>query len=488
MFGAYLYAFCDKDEARSLRIIGGLADKLDKNDFMFTNSPYSLSYRPPVGRELPVATSTSPLRDALRLSSPTDKASPVLRSKTTEGASTSADPGVEGIDEYGSNTFQIRTWFQDKHIPVKVPAEFLGEDVETDTEFENRRRSDAGQVAPSEPPQVRTAVVAVAPPQVQTTDVDVAPPQKKKREYKVREGFIDLTEDDDDEEGDIPTTSEATFVDIKPILGPDGEVKQEGDWWKMEEIKKEQKLKRKKLQEERDAEKDRQVAEAMKQAKEAADRIAHLESQMAMFAQNFTNFSQQSQGTAAPLSFSAPASVPVPDPMVVPLGLTRSGDDIMDRRPEDRSAQPLPAADDPVACTPASQLPGETPPGDSAAAIEDDVGQYLAASTPEDVGGHPRVDDASMESARPSNPGDSNVESLVPVPECGTSAEASVAVDLGPSPYEDALDFGENEEDPVENQPEEGEVRVQASEPMDEAPSQAGGSKQVLISNPYDFE
>ena len=37
MFGLYLYAFCDKDEARSLHIISRLANKLDRNNFMFTN-------------------------------------------------------------------------------------------------------------------------------------------------------------------------------------------------------------------------------------------------------------------------------------------------------------------------------------------------------------------------------------------------------------------------------------------------------------------
>jgi len=47
MFGAYFYGFVEKGDKEAYMKIGYLADKFDKNDFMHSNSPYSLAFVPP---------------------------------------------------------------------------------------------------------------------------------------------------------------------------------------------------------------------------------------------------------------------------------------------------------------------------------------------------------------------------------------------------------------------------------------------------------
>jgi len=60
MFGAYFYGFVKKDDVKSYKKISVLADKLDKNDFLHSNSPYSLAYIPPVRQGPVIVNSTSP--------------------------------------------------------------------------------------------------------------------------------------------------------------------------------------------------------------------------------------------------------------------------------------------------------------------------------------------------------------------------------------------------------------------------------------------
>ena len=77
----------------------------------------------------------------------------VSRAQESVDVTSCDDPGVEGIDEYGTNTFQIHTWMTcapstdtgdanpdspSTYTPARRESEH-GEDFETDTEFERAR-------------------------------------------------------------------------------------------------------------------------------------------------------------------------------------------------------------------------------------------------------------------------------------------------------------------------------------------------------------
>ena len=110
MSGSYFYGFVDKNEAKSYRRVSYLAKKMDKNDFLFSNSPYSLLYEKPVERGPVVLASNTPPSPQTTLDSPAAPVSDVARAQESVDVTSCDDPGVEGIDEYGTNTFQIHTW------------------------------------------------------------------------------------------------------------------------------------------------------------------------------------------------------------------------------------------------------------------------------------------------------------------------------------------------------------------------------------------
>ena len=151
MSGSYFYGFVDKNEAKSYRRVSYLAKKMDKNDFFFTNSPYSLLYEKLVGRGLVVVTSNSPPFPPMTLDSPVAPAPDVAHAQESVVLQSCDEPGLEGIDEYGTNTFQIHTWMvsapmtdagvanpdpSSTSTPAARESEHDEEDYETNTEFE----------------------------------------------------------------------------------------------------------------------------------------------------------------------------------------------------------------------------------------------------------------------------------------------------------------------------------------------------------------
>ncbi len=78
---------------------------------------------------------------------------PRQRRQQSVGPHVTPNPGVEGIDEYRTNTFQIQSWLAVPVVPVvpiativaAVPAvpssQAFDEDVETDHEFEEEQQS-----------------------------------------------------------------------------------------------------------------------------------------------------------------------------------------------------------------------------------------------------------------------------------------------------------------------------------------------------------
>ena len=150
MSGSYFYGFVDKNEAKSYRRVSYLAKKMDKNDFLFSNSPYSLLYEKQVERGPIVLASNTPPSPQTTLDSPAAPVLDVARAQESVVPQSCDDPGVEGIDEYGTNTFQIHTWMTcapttdtgvanpdppSTYTPAVQKSEH-GEDYETNTEFE----------------------------------------------------------------------------------------------------------------------------------------------------------------------------------------------------------------------------------------------------------------------------------------------------------------------------------------------------------------
>ncbi len=70
MFGVYFYGFNDREDAKPYSKIALLANKMDKNDFLISNSPYSLLYDRPTNRGPVVVHSNSPPSPPMTLESP----------------------------------------------------------------------------------------------------------------------------------------------------------------------------------------------------------------------------------------------------------------------------------------------------------------------------------------------------------------------------------------------------------------------------------
>ena len=125
---------------------------MDKNDFLFSNSPYSLLYEKPVewgSCRFSIQHPPSPQTTLDSSAAPVPDVAHAQESVVPQ----SCNDRVEGIDEYGTNTFQIHTWMTcapttDTGVANPDPPSTYtstvresehGEDYETDTEFERVR-------------------------------------------------------------------------------------------------------------------------------------------------------------------------------------------------------------------------------------------------------------------------------------------------------------------------------------------------------------
>ena len=119
MSGAFFYGFVERDQVKSYMAISYLADKMDPNDFRMANSPYSLLYEKPVPCGPVEVHSNSPPSPPTTLKSPTQVTDQIQREREHVGPHITPDPSVHGIDEFGTNTFQIHTWMATPAVPVK---------------------------------------------------------------------------------------------------------------------------------------------------------------------------------------------------------------------------------------------------------------------------------------------------------------------------------------------------------------------------------
>ena len=131
-----------------------MADKLDKNDFMFSNSPYSLLDEIPPTRGPVIVQSESPPSPPMTLDSPLAVPISVRRGREDVESNVSSHAGLHGIDEFGTDMFQIHAWMAaatEATTPALLHEHSLEElaqkeeNIETDFEFEKQREREMEQ-------------------------------------------------------------------------------------------------------------------------------------------------------------------------------------------------------------------------------------------------------------------------------------------------------------------------------------------------------
>jgi len=83
---------------------------MEKNDFMFVNILYLLTYKPPTSQGPVVVNLNSIPLPSMNLDSLPKSSMPGSHEQEDNGLQTSTNPGVEGINKFGTNTFQIHRW------------------------------------------------------------------------------------------------------------------------------------------------------------------------------------------------------------------------------------------------------------------------------------------------------------------------------------------------------------------------------------------
>ena len=294
MFGAFFYGFVDSEQVRLYKRISFLADKMDKNDFMMANSPYSLLYEKPVAREPTAVLLNSPSSPPMNLKSPIHESDPMNTEMELVGPYVSSDPSVEGIDEFGTNTFQIYTWMGSPGVPfdsfsdlnagmneqqanqpgtpptplaIASPAsppilqlQSHGDDgIETDMEFEDVQAMREGQMhRETEVEEDAEMTEAMEGEDVVMKDIETM--------------FINLSDDDefdhrresDDDSEDLDSLPKV--IEMKPVIAPSGVVvKVEKGWWAEDEERRKKRIARHLEREEKEPErkqKEMELAEA----------------------------------------------------------------------------------------------------------------------------------------------------------------------------------------------------------------------------------
>ena len=144
MLGAHVIGFCEKQTVNSLSQVAQLADRMDANDFKFSQSPYAIEtagssvisrvQRSTSSRPSPdhVGAAPTPIPEgpdeAQHAGTPPQR----RRSPQTEG-----DAADAGVNEFGSNVDALDRWDPSSIDFTRAKANQNWEDVETDTEWEN---------------------------------------------------------------------------------------------------------------------------------------------------------------------------------------------------------------------------------------------------------------------------------------------------------------------------------------------------------------
>jgi len=116
MFQVYFYGFHEQTKIRQYEAILKPIDKMDMNDFMHSNSPYVLEYMVlPVHGPI-ISNSNSPPSPPMTFESPVDVSRPEQWQKESVGPHVLTNPGLDEINEFGTNVLQVEAWIVLPHV------------------------------------------------------------------------------------------------------------------------------------------------------------------------------------------------------------------------------------------------------------------------------------------------------------------------------------------------------------------------------------
>ena len=331
MFGAYFYGFVEKEDMEMFKKMSTLASQFDMNDFFFSNSPYSMSYKNPprlfsrVLEHLPSDTEETNEDDKTSEEEGSDQDQQVLHEperNVGEAIATQspvATPAVESEDdedieenpEFEVQPTQTHDQERDSHDQSKSDEQEVDESGDDkgseDSDSEQRpaelRRKERQDVFTADASEAMNVVLQEKPIDIIEVSSD---------------SEVKLLEDDSDDE--VSKNSE-----YKPIVASDGKViKIEKDWWRLDMERKQRRQARKA---EREAAQEALTA-ALAESRAANQRysdeqeksnkeFSEMKSQLAML---FQVLNSKSPGGSASLQMS-PASIPsqAPAPTSSPL-------------------------------------------------------------------------------------------------------------------------------------------------------------------------
>ena len=266
MLGAHVIGFCKKETVNRLSQVAPLADKMDANDFKFSQSPYVIQsagssvtsrvQRSSPRRDSPDCVEAAPTAipegpvEAELAGSPTQ----LRTSPQTEG-----DAAGAGVNQFGTNVVVLERWHPSPVDLTRPEANPNWEDVETDTDWENQQRNrleppnveeeEGFQETHCSPPGASRCeshsdveIVSFAPSQPLVPIVELSSDEEIEKPHE---------SDDDDEEESRPFEQTET----KPQKLPSGVViKVEKDHWRLEEEKRAKQIARRAAREAKERE------------------------------------------------------------------------------------------------------------------------------------------------------------------------------------------------------------------------------------------
>ena len=148
MLGAYVIGFCEKNTVNRLSRVAPISDKMDANDFKFSQSPYAIES---AGSSVTsrVQKSSPPRRSPERAE---DAPTPIPEGpgeaqhagsppQPQTSPQTEGDAGGAGVNQFGTNVVVLERWNPSPIDLTRPEANPNWEEVETDTEWENQQRN-----------------------------------------------------------------------------------------------------------------------------------------------------------------------------------------------------------------------------------------------------------------------------------------------------------------------------------------------------------
>ena len=148
MLRAYVIGFCEKETVNRLSQVAPLADKMDANDFKFSRSPYAIQS---AGSSISSRVQRS---SPERLSLERAEAAPTTIPEGSGEAQHARSPpqpqtspqsvgnaAGAGVNQFGTIVVVLERWHPSPIDLTRPGANPTGEDVETDTEWENQLRN-----------------------------------------------------------------------------------------------------------------------------------------------------------------------------------------------------------------------------------------------------------------------------------------------------------------------------------------------------------